>query len=101
MYSASTGSSSFPLLSECFELAVLGVAQTGVKLLGSSGIDVVSNVDSKDAKSGWGESDEERQRRGVGDRGGSGMSCDEVENGLQGHVLWVKSRCRAAIVNTR
>lgn len=76
MYTASTGSSSFPLLSERFELAVLGVVQTGVKFLDSPGIDVVSNVDSKDAKSGCGESDEERQRRGVGDRGGSGMSCD-------------------------
>lgn len=75
MYSPSTVPSSFPLLSESFELAVLGVVQTGVKLLDSSGIDVVSNVDSKDAKSGCGESDEECQRRGVGDRGGSGMSC--------------------------
>lgn len=74
MYSISAVFSSCPLLNDRFESAVLGVAQADPELLESSVVDVVSNVDSKVAKSGCGESGEERQRWGVGERGGSGMS---------------------------
>lgn len=74
LYSISAVSSSCPLLNDRFESAVLGVAQADAELLESSVVDVVSNVDSKVAKSGCGESGEERQRWGVGERGGSGMS---------------------------